>query len=591
MELAVSPSPNTDEASRASCTEHASILSPHSGSSAAHGPPKDFGKVAGRTTVSLILMIEPQALLQLVLLLLSLVLALGAFAKRLPIPYPIALVLGGLVLALVPGLPVTHINKDVVFTVFLPPVIWAAAYESDLRQLRRSAVSIAWLAVGLVVVTTVVVALVAHAVMPDMAWASAFILGAVVSSTDSVAATAVAQRLCIPRPLIALLEGESLLNDASSLVLYHTAVVARVTGHFTPGAATVAFIYDSIIGVAVGIGVAYLVRGISRLTRDSLSTVALTLIAAYVSWILGEKANASAVLSCVACGLTMRRHILTSSTALTRVKTDEVWNLFVFILNGFIFVLLGLEWPRLVVDLPPGGLRSIALPAALVCLTVIVIRLAWTPLAVYGNLFLLFLPRHRRPPAPPKGWLLVSGWTGMRGIVTLATALAVPTVSLSGQPLSYRGRIVIISFSVILVTLVLQGLTLAPLIKSVGLVDDGEGARELALARQTALDASVEKLDAIRSGSPPNPQVIEMLRAYYAARAARTREMAAAQTVEAHALHLSFFAQRQELVDAQRQSVIRLWKAGSITDQTLANASREIDLEELMFAARSEDGG
>lgn len=535
-------------------------------------------------------MSEPQALLQLVLLLLALVLVLGAFAKRLPIPYPIALVLGGLVLALMPGVPETHINKDVIFTVVLPPVIWAAAYESDLRQLRRSAVSIAWLAVGLVVITTIAVALVAHFVMPEMPWASAFILGAVVSSTDAVAATSVARRLCIPRRLIALLEGESLLNDASSLVLYHTAVVARVTGHFTPGAATLAFFYDSVVGVAVGIGVAYLVWGISRLTRDSLSSVALTLLAAYVSWILAEKINASAVLSCVACGLTMRRHFLTSSTAKTRVKTAEVWNLFVFILNGFIFVLLGLEWPRLVVDLPPGGLRSMVLPTILVCITVIAVRLAWTPLAVYGNLFLLFVPHHKRPPKPPKGWLLISGWTGMRGIVTLATALAVPTVSLSGQALPYRGRIVIISFAVILVTLLLQGLTLAPLIKRLGLKDDGEGTRELALARRTALDASVEKLDEIRSAGAPDPEVIEMLRAYYAARATRAREIAQDSSDEAHLRHLSLFSQRKDLVDAQRQSVIQLWKDGAITDQTLGSAAREIDLEELMFTARSEDG-
>ncbi len=533
---------------------------------------------------------EPQAILQLVLLLLALVLVLGAFAKRLPIPYPIALMLGGVVLALIPGLPETHLDKDVIFNVFLPPVIWAAAYESDLRQLRRSAVSIAWLAIGLVIVTTVVVAVVAHAVLAEMPWASAFILGAVVSSTDAVAATSVAQRLGIPRRLIALLEGESLLNDASSLVLYQTAVAARVSGHFTPGAVTVGFFYDAAVGVAIGIGVAYLVWWISRLTRDSLSSVALTLLAAYISWNLGEKAHASAVLSCVACGLTMRRHFLTSSTAKTRVKTAEVWNLFVFILNGFIFVLLGLEWPRLVVDLPPGGLAAIALPTALICLTVIVVRLAWTPLAVYGNLFLLFVPHHRRPPKPPKGWLLVSGWTGMRGIVTLATALAVPTVALSGQPIPYRGRIVIISFAVILVTLLLQGLTLAPLIKRMGLKDDGEGARELALARRTALDASVEKLDEIRTEGPADQQVVEMLRAYYAARAARAREIAEEQTDEAHLQHVSLFTQRKELVDAQRQAVIQLWKDGAITDQTLGNAAREIDLEELMFSARAEDG-
>ena len=534
-------------------------------------------------------MSEPQALLKLILLLLALVLVLGAFAKRLPIPYPIALVLGGLVLTLVPGLPQIHIDKDVIFTVFLPPVIWAAAFESDLRQLRRSAVSIAWLAVGLVLITTAAVAVVARLAMPDMPWGSAFILGAVVSSTDAVAATSVAQRLGIPRRLIALLEGESLLNDASSLVLYQTAVAARLSGHFVAGSVTIGFIYDSIVGIAVGIAVAYLVWWISRFTRDSLSSVALTLLAAYISWILGERAHASAVLSCVACGLTMRRHFLTSSTAHTRVKTTEVWNLFVFILNGFIFVLLGLEWPRLLVDLPPGGLRSIALPTALVCLTVILVRLAWTPLAVYGNLFLLFLP-HRKPAKAPRGWLLVSGWTGMRGIVTLATALAIPTVSLAGQPLHHRGTIVVISFAVILVTLLLQGLTLAPLIRHLGLKDDGEGARELGLARRTALDASVKKLDEIRKAGPPDQQVIEMLRAYYAARAARAKEIAEDHTNEAHLRRLTLFSQRQELVEVQRQAVIKLWKEGVITDQTLGNAAREIDLEELMFTSRGEDG-
>jgi monovalent cation/hydrogen antiporter len=535
-------------------------------------------------------MSESQAVLQLVLLLLALVLVLGALAKRLPIPYPIALVLGGLVLTLIPGLPQFHVSQDVIFTVFLPPVIWAAAYESDLRQLQRSAVSIAWLAIGLVVVTTFVVAFVAHATIPEMPWAAAFILGAVVSSTDSVAATAVAQRLHIPRRLISLLEGESLLNDASALVLYHTAVVARATGQFTPGAALLAFFYDALIGVAIGLGVAYLVRLISRVTRDSVSTVALTLLAAYISWILADKANSSAVLSCVVCGLTMRRHFLTSASAQTRVKTAEVWNLFVFILNGFIFVLLGLEWPRLVVDLPPGGLRTMLLPTALVCIAVIGIRLAYTPLAVYGNLFLLFVPKHKRPPAPPKGWLLVSGWTGMRGIVTLATALAIPTVSATGQALQFRGRIVIIAFAVILVTLLLQGLTLAPLIKRLGLKDDGEGARELALARRTALDASVAELDAIRNAGPPDPQVVEILQAYYAARAARAREIAETHTEEAHAIHVSVFTQRQELVCAQRQAVIQLWEKGAITDQTLAQAAREIDLEELMFDARSGNG-
>lgn len=531
-------------------------------------------------------MSETQSVLQLVVLLLSLVLTLGAFARRLPIPYPIVLVLGGLALSFVPGLPEAPLGPDLIFTIFLPPVLWAAAFGSDLRQLRRSALSIALLAVGLVVVTTFAVAWVAHITMPGISWSSAYILGAVVSSTDAVAATAVFRRLGIPRRLIALLEGESLLNDASALVLYTAAVTARVTGQFSVPSALGDFVYDSLGGITVGVAVAYALHLVSRLTQDSVSNVALTVLAAYISWILGEKVGASAVLSCVACGLTMRRHFLTGGSSAVRVQCAEVWALFVFVLNGFIFVLLGLEWPRLAVDLPPGGLRAIAFATFAVCAAVVLVRLAWLPVMTYGTRFLL--KSQRAGPPPPRGWMVMAGWTGMRGIVTLAAALAVPTVSLTGEALPYRGRIVIISFAVILVTLVLQGLTLAPLIRFLGLKDDGEGTRELLLARRAALDASVTRLDAIRAAGPSDPQLVDMNRAFYAARQDRARSLDGADAEVAHASRNALAMQRSELIEAQRQAVIDLWRAGTITDQTLADAEREIDLEDLMFDARRE---
>jgi CPA1 family monovalent cation:H+ antiporter len=529
-------------------------------------------------------MSETQSVLQLVVLLLSLVLTLGAFARRLAIPYPIVLVLGGLALSFVPGLPEAPLGPDLIFTIFLPPVLWAGAFESDLRQLRRSAISIAALAVGLVVVTTLAVAWVAHLTLPGISWSSAFILGAVVSSTDAVAATAVFRRLGIPRRLIALLEGESLLNDASALVLYTAAITARVSGEFSIPTALGDFVYDALGGITVGIAVAYVLHLVARLTRDAVSNVALTVLAAYTSWILGEKVGASAVLACVACGLTMRRHYLTSGSSAARVQCAEVWRLFVFLLNGVIFVLLGLEWPQLAIDLPPGGLRSIALATAAVCATVVLVRLAWLPLMTYGARFVM--PARRKAPLPPRGWMLLAGWTGMRGIVTLAAALAVPTLSLTGEALPYRGRIVIISFAVILVTLVLQGLTLAPLIRRLGLKDDGEGARELIVARRAALDASVVRLDAIRQAGHSDAALVDMNRAFYSARLDRARSLDGVDPEVAHASREALADQRSELIQAQRQAVIDLWRTGTITDQTLADAEREIDLEELMFDSR-----
>ncbi len=532
-------------------------------------------------------MSETQSILQLLVLLLSLVLTLGAFARRLPIPYPIALVLGGLLLSFIPGLPAAPLEPDLIFTIFLPPVLWAAAFESDLRQLRRSALPIAVLAVGLVCITSFAVAWVAHITLPGISWASAFILGAVVSSTDAVAATSVARRLGIPRRLIALLEGESLLNDASALVLYTAAVTARVTGEFSVGRALGDFVYDALGGITVGIVVAYALHLVSRLTRDSVSNVALTVLAAYISWILGDRVGASAVLACVACGLTMRRTFLTGGSSAARIQATEVWGLFVFVLNGFIFVLLGLEWPRLAVDMPAGGLRDFALAIVAVCATVMLVRLAWLPFVTYGAR--LLLPR-RHASAPPRGWMLLAGWTGMRGIVTLATALAIPTVSLTGESLRYRGRIVIIAFAVILVTLLVQGLTLAPLIRRLGITDDGEGAQELLLARRAAIDASVARLDAIKDAGPADEQLVAMHRAYYAARQDRGRNLDKLEPEAARASRHAVAEQRQQLIEAQREAVIELWRKGTITDQTLADAEREIDLEDLMFDARKDFG-
>ncbi len=532
-------------------------------------------------------MTDPHALLQLIVLLLAIVLTLGAFARRLPIPYPIVLVLGGLALSFVPRLPHAPIAPEMVFTVFLPPVLWAAAYESDLRQLRRSAVSIALLAIGLVVVTTAVVAWVAHLALPGIGWASAFILGSVVSSTDAVAATAVARRLGIPRRLIALLEGESLLNDASALVLYTAAVTARVSGQFSAGARWATFSTMRLVGVAIGVGVAFVIKFVSQLTRDNVANVALTVLAAYVSWILGEKAGASAVLSCVACGLVMRRHMLTASSSAVRVQVAEVWNLIVFVLNGFIFVQLGLEWPSLALDLPAGGLRSIALATALVCVAVIGARMVWLALVAWLPLVVARARARGKGTPVDASWVVLAGWTGMRGIVTLAAALAVPSVSDSGESLPFRGRIVIISFAVILVTLVLQGLTLAPLIRFLGLKDDGEGARELQLARRAALDASVDRLNGLRQA---DPQASDMLRAFYSARLDRARQLEKANTVEMQAALAETAEHRQALIDSQRGAVIDLWRKGTITDQTLAEAAREIDLEDLMFDARAASG-
>jgi CPA1 family monovalent cation:H+ antiporter len=492
------------------------------------------------------------------------------------------LVLGGLVLALVPGVPLVVLSPDIIFTVVLPPILWAAAYHSDLRQLKRSALPIAGLAVGLVLVTTLVVAVVARSALPGIPLASAFILGAVVSSTDSVAATAVASRLGIPRRLTAILEGESLVNDASALVLFNAAVTARVEGRYSVAHALEHFVYDAIAGVAAGVLVGLAVGLVSRLIRDTAGAVTLTILAAYIAWIVGDSVDASAVLACVACGLTMRREHLLRGSAAVRVQTHEVWKLLVFLLNGIVFVMLGLEWPNLKGDLPEGGIQRIMPAIVAVCLAVILVRLAWVP--AMTALIRRWTPEHRRGAQPDRRWVILSGWTGMRGIVTLAAALAVPTASAAGEPLAYRGRIVIIAFGVVLATLVLQGLTLAPLIRKLGLHDDGEEAREVALARRAAMDASVARIDELKAAGTWDPGLSDMLRAYYAASAEHLRDLAAADAPTLQARRARTLAEREAIIDVQRAAVVDLWRRGQITDQSLAVALRQVDMQLLMFA-------
>ncbi len=532
---------------------------------------------------------SPEAMLQLAIVLLSVVLALAAAARRLPIPYPVVLVLGGLILPFIPGTPRVALNPDVIFNVFLPPILWAAAYESDLRQLRRSALPIAGLAVGLVVLTTFAVAWVAHRTMPGIPWASAFILGAVVSSTDSVAATAVARRLGIPRRLIALLEGESLVNDASALVLFHAAVTARVDGTWSLSEAVTGFFYDAGVGVVVGIAVGAIVYWVGRAIHNTAGAVTLTIMAAYLSWAADERVDASGVLSCVACGLYVRRRMLIRASPAVRLQTAEVWKLLVFMLNGVIFVILGLEWPNLAADLPDGGAGSIWVPIVAVCATVILVRLAWFPLMSFGLRSLL--PEERRGPPPDPRWTLLGGWTGMRGIVTLAAALAVPAVTVTGAEIPYRGRIVIIAFCVVVATLVLQGLTLAPLIRRLGLRDDGEEIHEMTLARSVALQAAAAKLDELQRAGQAQPETSAMLRDYYLGVASHMQSLSTLKGDEIREGRRRIDAQRGMVIEAQRVAVLKLWREGRITDQSLAVAERQIDMENLRFSLGGDEDG
>ena len=511
------------------------------------------------------------------IILLAVVLALTAIARRLLVPYPILLVLGGLVIALVPGLPPIRFHPDLIFLVFLPPVLWAAAYFTSLREFRQNLRPISLLALGLVLATTAAVAAAARAVVPGLTWPAALALGAIVSPTDAVAATALARKLAIPRRVITVLEGESLVNDASALVLYRSAVGVMIGGSFVFWTGLAEFVLGAVVGVAIGIAVGLAARYALRVVEDSFSAIAVTLIAPYVAWIAAESVHASAVLACVAGGLYLRQHFSAIVAPVTRIQARAVWDLLIFVLNGVIFILIGLQLATLRQSIPVERLGSLLWQGGIVSGTAIAVRLAWVPLAAWVPRALSSRLR-ARDPMPPAPAVFLVAWTGMRGIVSLAAALALPLTTATGAPLPFREEIILLTFTVILTTLVLQGLTLTPLIRRLHFGEDDTLEREEALARERAARAALERVDQLERGWT-HPEQIHRMRTHYTQRAQRFSQLG-----DGECSAVTAAAQRRlrhETLSAERRAIIGLRDEGVISDEVLHRLEQELDVEAI----------
>ena len=519
--------------------------------------------------------------LETVILLLIAVLTLVAFARKLVIPYPILLVIGGLILGLIPGVPTLRLDPDVVFLVFLPPILWSAAYFTSWRDFRSNLRPITLLAVGLVLATTAAVAVVAHIWLPGLGWAGAIALGAIVSPPDAVSATAVAKRLGLPRRAVTILEGESLVNDATALILYRAAVMAAVSGTFIFSETVVDFFVAAGVGVVVGLLVGVAARWALKLMKDSFSEIAITLLSPYIAWVLAEQAHASGVLACVAGGLYLRQHFSEAVAPTTRIQARAVWDFLVFVLNGFIFILIGLQLGALREAIPSGMFVPLMLTGSLVSVTAIVVRLIWVPLAAWIPRLLSPSLRARDPmPALPSLFLI--GWTGMRGIVSLAAALALPLTTAAGVPFPFRAEIILITFSVILATLVLQGLSLGPLIRALNLKEDESLEREEMQAREHAATAALVRLDEVANEGWPVPEHLDQMRVHYGDRVQRYTKDGTAPECTAEAIEV-FQRLRHETLTAERLAVIRLRNDGIISDDVLHRLEHELDVEALQL--------
>jgi CPA1 family monovalent cation:H+ antiporter len=504
----------------------------------------------------------------------ALIVALSALARRLPVPTPVLQLVAGLALGLAPGIATPELDPDLIFFVFLPPILWSAAMFTSPREFRRNIGSIGLLAVGLVLVTTVVVAIAAHALMPGMPWAVAVALGAIVSPPDAVAATAIVSRLPVPHRVITVLEGESLVNDASALVIYRTAVAAAVLGRFSWGESVVRFFIDAGIGSLVGLLVGWLIIRAMCMTKDALAETLLTLAGPYVAWLTAESLHVSAVLAAVAGGLYVQQNLSIAVGPASRLQIRTVWDLAVFLLNAMVFLLLGAQFGNLLAVLHGESLLAVVRTGSIIAGVAIAARLIWVPLVT--------LPRisrgaFRKGPRPTwKGLVLVS-WTSMRGVVSLATALALPRVLADGKPFPFRTEIILITMCVIIITLVIQGLSLEPLIRAFHFPVERQHHEEERLARREATRRGAEALEDLAHEDWVDQRDVEVLRA-------EVRERARATEVEGGS-HAGRRRLRLAMIAAERRMLIRLRDEAAISDEVLRELEQELDLESVRAGA------
>jgi Na+/H+ antiporter len=514
--------------------------------------------------------------LELLVALLAAVAVVVRLAGRTAIPEPVLLVLAGLAVALIPGLPQVELDPDLILALFLPPLLYWAALHTDLRELRSNLRPIALLAVVLVLVTTAAVAVLAHSVF-GLPWAVAVVLGAIVSPPDPVAAVAVAGRLGLPRRMVNILEGEGLLNDATALVLYRVAVAAAVSGTFSIGEAGVELVVSAVGGTAVGLAVGLVGSRILRRVSEAPVENTVKLLLPYVAWLAAERVHVSGVLAVLASGLLMTRHWGSISSG-ARLQARQLWDWLVFVLEGLSFVLVGVQLRTVVEGIEGRSLADLAVAALVLNLLVIAVRLA----LVYPASWLPRLSARVRERDPFPGWarITVIGWAGMRGVVSLALALALPTEVEGGGPFPDRNLVVFLAFSVIVVTLVGQGLTLPLVIRRLGVgADDdgaaGDGRRALARLSEVALDR-LDALDPEADGVPG--ELVERLRERYRARLAHLEQQ---QREDGQPDGSRAYVELvHDLLGAQREELRRLRERGAVTQEVARRLDHDLDLEE-----------
>ena len=512
------------------------------------------------------------------LAILAVVALLLVAAERTNIPYPILLVVGGLGLGFIPGIPEFELPPDLVLVAVLPPLLYGTAFFTSLRDLRENAFAITLLAIGLVLSTMLIVAVVAHELIPGLSWGVAFVLGAVVSPTDPTAATAIAERLGLPRRLVALIEGESLVNDGTALVAYKFAVIAVVSGSFSMSEAAGSFALNVVGGIAVGLGVGFVVRHVRRKVKDPALAITLSLASGYFAYLPAIAIGVSGVLAAVTIGIYMGWYTPELTTWQTRLQGLAVWEITFFILNALLFALVGLQLPVIVDALSGYSPARLVGYAAVVSLAVIGARFLWV---IPGTYLTAWMRRVKRPIQNPGRASIILGWAGMRGAVSLAAALALPLTTDAGDDFPNRDLVIFLTFGVILTSLVVQGLSFPALLKLVGLEDEGRTEKEENKARIYATEAALARLEELADEDWVRNDTLERIRAMFNFRNQRFRSRFDPESDgEIENRSLDYQRLLRELLAAERNAVFDLRRERRIDDVVMRRVIRDLDLEE-----------
>jgi monovalent cation/hydrogen antiporter len=528
------------------------------------------------------------SLFELLMLLIAVAAALRILAQKWGVPHPSLLVLGGLAVALIPGLPQPKVDPELLFVIFVPPLLYWSALTISLREMRAFLGPIVRLATGLVIVTMAAVAAIVHLLAPQVGWPAAFVLGAIVSPPDPVAASAVLRPLGAPRDVTTILEGEGLINDATALVAYRLAVAAVVAGSFSLWHAAGSFLITGLGGALVGLAAGWLIAFVrTHMGHVVVVENALSLLSPFIAYLPADALHTSGVLAVVTMGVYLGirgPHVVAPAT---RLQAGAMWSMLTFLLESLIFMLVGLELPRVMDALRTHTLKELLAIVLVTTLVCILVRFVWVFISIYigdGD-------GDARTPKPSTRWKkpFFIAWSGLRGADSLVIALALPLTTTVGAPFPSRDLIIFVTFGVIFVTLVLQGFSLSPLVRRLGIEGNDAEAREERTARVAMADAALESLRSIERDEKIPKKMVSAMRAEYEQRrrtAERTHLPQRRDGFDAAA----YRALRRRMQAAERAALLKLAESGKIGGDVMRHVQRQQDLRDLLLTYDEEAG-